>query len=183
MLPDDIGPARLIATRESDEASPAREMVQDRRILGNPERVLRTHHVTELPDPDVLGYRRPVGIENSRIRPHFVAFRPEMVLDTRNAPKPQFIADLDDVMPTEQGFLIAFAIASDRPQRSALLLTRRGYDRIELQNHLHHDRPSLTYAGYCRPSLSSTISATRAGVVRRMKAPRRGPRSWPRITR
>src|SRR5271166_1229941 len=103
-----------------------------------------------------------------------------MVLDARNAPKAQLIANLDDVMPTEQRFLIAFAIASDGPQCRALLLTRCGYDRIELQNHLYHDWPSLIYAGYSQPSVAWTISATRACVVRRMKAPRRGPRSWPR---
>src|SRR5271157_3540771 len=98
MLADHIGPSRLVAAGEADEASALRQMVDNCGLLCDPKRILRAHHIAHLADPDVLRDGGPVGVEHAWIGTAFVALGPEMVLDSRDAPEPQVVGGADDVV-------------------------------------------------------------------------------------
>src|SRR5438093_6544107 len=51
VLPKDVGPTRLIAAREPDEAAASREVIQNRRLFRDPYRILGAHDVAQLADP------------------------------------------------------------------------------------------------------------------------------------
>ena len=99
MLPDNIGPSRLVAAREAHETAPARQVVDNRGLFGDAHRVLRAHHITHLPDPHVLRDRGPVGVEDPRIGAAFVALGPEMMLDGGDAPESQVVGCANDSQP------------------------------------------------------------------------------------
>src|SRR5215469_14748469 len=139
MLADDVSPSRLVTARESDEASPTREMVEDGGLFGDANRILGAHHVTQLADSDMLRDSGPIGVEDAGVGSAFVTFGPEVMLYRGDAPKTQFVGNFDYFVPSAQCFLIAIAIASERPKRRAFLFVGGGNHRVELKNDFEHE--------------------------------------------
>ena len=149
VLADDVRPAVLVTPREAGEEAPLGQVVDDRRLLGDAERVLGAHHVAQLPHADVLRDRRPVGVQDAWVRPHLVALGVEMVLDGGEAPDAEVVGRLDDVVPAVEGVLIPRPVAADGPQRRALLRAFGGQNGERLEDNLDHGR-TLSLAGTAR---------------------------------
>jgi hypothetical protein len=122
----------LVAPGEADEVLSTRDVVEDRGLFGDADRVLRRHHVAERADMHVLHLARPPGIEDAGVGSHLVAFRMQVVLDGRGAPDAHLVGRLDDVEPVEQDMLVEVGIAPDRPRAPAAFLPVGGKHRIEL---------------------------------------------------
>ena len=60
------------------------------------------------------------------------------MLDGRHTPDAELVGGLDDVVQPAYGFLVALHVASDRPQRDALLFAFGANHRIDLQDDLDH---------------------------------------------
>src|SRR6185436_1328244 len=138
VLAEHVRPARLVAAREADEAAAAREVVEDRGLLGDADRVLRAHGVAELPDANVARERRPVRVQRPRARPDLVALGVEVVLDRRDAPEPELVGRLDQVGHPVDDLVVALDVAAERAEARALLLARGRQDGIELKDRLDH---------------------------------------------
>src|SRR5512146_1982269 len=151
VLADHVGPARLVAPRETDEEASVGEMIQDRGFLGDAQRMLRAHHIAHLANANLLGYRGPVGVEHAGVGADFVALGPEVMLDSGGAPQAHLVGGPDDVVPSEQGFVIDLAIAADRAQRRAFLFAGRGEHRVKLKYYFNHGFP---FSGRARGALS-----------------------------
>src|ERR1700722_16270878 len=164
MLPDHVGPSRLIAAREADETAALCQMVDDRGLLRYAHRILRAHHVAHLADADVFRDGGPVCVEHPRIRTAFVAFGPEVMLDSGDAPQPKVIGGANDVVPAGQSLLVTLAVASDGPQGLAFGLIGGGNHRIKLKYYFKH----------CRP-LKGVRFLSLIGTSRRRPV----PRTWP----
>src|SRR6266404_1863444 len=132
-LPERVGPARLVAAREADEIAAAGDVVQDRRFLRHPDRVLRGHHVAERTDMDFLELRGPPRNEDTRIGSDFVAFRMQMVLDGAGAPDPEIFRRPDDVDPVVQCAVVHVAVAPQRTAALAVVLASGGHHGVELE--------------------------------------------------
>ena len=155
MLADHVRPAVLIAPREPHEEPPFGHVVQGRRLLGDSDRVLRAHHVAQLPHADVLGDREPIGVEYAGTRPHLVAFRVEMMLDARNPPHAQRVRRPRQFERPLQRLVIPLDVPPDRSQRDPLLFALGADHRIELEDHLDHERrPSLCSRRHALPSIA-----------------------------
>src|SRR5579885_1098855 len=138
MLPDDVGPSRLVAAREADEETSLGKMTEDRGFLGDAQRMLRAHHVAHLADADLFRDRGPVRVQHARVGADLVALGPEVMLDGGGAPEPHFVGGFDDVVPSQERFMIALAMASDRAQGRALFFAGCGYHRIKLKYYFNH---------------------------------------------
>jgi hypothetical protein len=106
VLAQHVGPARLIAAREPDEAAAPGQVIQDGHLLGHADRVLGAHDVPQLPNPHVASDGRPVAGEHARAGADLVALGPEVVLDGRHAPEAQLVGGLHDLVPAGQGLLV-----------------------------------------------------------------------------
>jgi hypothetical protein len=113
-------------------------VVEDRRLLGHADRVLRAHRVAELADADVLGHRGPVGVEDARARADLVALGVEVVLDRRDTPEAELVGGLDEIGHAVHDLVVALDVAPQRPHGLALLLALGRDDRIQLQDRLDH---------------------------------------------
>jgi hypothetical protein len=100
-LAENVGPARLVAPGEANEVFSTRDVVEDRRLLGDTDGVLRRHHVAERADMHMLHLARPPGIEDAGVGSDLVALRMQVVLDRRRAPDAHVVGRLDDVEPVE----------------------------------------------------------------------------------
>ena len=135
VLSDNIGPARLVAARESGKEASLQNVIEDRTLLGYPHRVLGAHHIAQRAHAQVFRQPGPPGVQHARVGANLVAFRVEMVFDGTKAPVAQLIGSLGQLRPVADDLLVALAVAPDRTQGLALL-ARRGDDRIELDNRL-----------------------------------------------
>jgi hypothetical protein len=113
-------------------------MVDDRRVLGDPEGILRTHREAELTDARVLDVRGPVGVEDRGARADLVPLGVEVMLDRRDAPEAELVGRLDELSHAVNGLLVALDIAPGRPHRRPLLLALSSDHGIELQDWLDH---------------------------------------------
>src|ERR1700677_1552766 len=160
MLADHIGPARLVAAREADEEPSVREMVEGRGFLGDPQRVLRAHHVAHLADANLLGDCGPVSIQHAGIRTDLVALGPEVVFDGGCAPQAHLVGGFDDVVPSEQSFVVDLTIAADRAQRRALLFAGRREHWVKLKYYFDHGLPYLEreHGAFSRAHIPTPLS-------------------------
>src|SRR3954447_19233726 len=136
VLAEHVGPPCLVAAREADEAAPAREVVEDGRLLGDADRVLRAHRVAELADAHVLRHRRPVGVQRAGARADLVALGVEVVLDGRDAPEAELVGRLDEVRHAVDDVVVALDVAAQRPHPLALVLACGRHDGIQLEDRL-----------------------------------------------
>ena len=109
-------------------------MIDDRRFLGDPDRILGGADVTESTDVHVLHHRRPACIQNTGIRADFVSFGMQVVFDGRGPPHAHLVRLTDDLVPLVDDVVVNLAIVSQRPLRLAPRLTVRRKHRIQLKN-------------------------------------------------
>jgi len=173
MLPQHIGPARLIAAGEAHEAAPARQMVDHRGFLGHPDRIVGGEHVAQDTNVDILGHRRPVRLDRTRRGRNFIPLGPEMVFDRPGAPDAHLIRGLDDVGRAVNGGMVQVPIPADRAQRRALGFVLRGHDRID-DGHgfqLCHLTISLLVGRFIYQSVESVNGDGRRAMRRTCRGP------------
>jgi len=120
-------------------------VIEDGGLFGDPDRVLRRHHITQRTDVQVLDLPRPPGVEHARIGPDFVAFGMQVMLDRRGAPHTHVVRGLNDVEPLVHHPVIKVAVAPDRPLPLAAGFACCGKHWIKLQDDFraHGPRSSI----------------------------------------
>ena len=136
VLAEHVGPARLVAAGEADPVAALQQVIDDRRLLGEADRVPGADHVAERADVDGRGLAGPEGVEHARVGRHLVALGMEMMLDRRAAPQAHRLGGLDDVGPLVHDALIELAVGAERPPRDAVLEAVGGQHRIEIEDDL-----------------------------------------------
>ena len=140
MLPEHVRPAGLETAREPYETPAFGQMVEHRRFLGDPDRVVGGHHVAELSHPDVFGPRPPEGVHHAGTWADFIPFGMEVVLDCRHAPQAEAVRLFHDIAPASQGFLEALGVPAYGSQGHPLGLGGRRNHRIHLDDNFNHVR-------------------------------------------
>jgi hypothetical protein len=113
-------------------------MIEHGGFLGHPDRVVRCHHITELPNTDVLRPRPPERIHDAGTGADFIAFGMKMMLDGGHAPKPELVGLFNDIAPAAQSALEQFRVAPDGTHGHTFGFGGRRHDRVHLNDYLHH---------------------------------------------